>query len=359
MSLIAEAMSAAIADLHTEPTAPAVPQAPEHAPEPEQETPAEQVVTEPVVDDEQAAGPEVVEDAEPVDEVEGEDEGNEPAGPVELDPEAVVTVNGKQGKLSELFIPKEEWTRKTQELAEQRRQLEAQVAEVTEIQEQGRQFLANPVSASLQAMQHQASNGGATVTQQLVTALVQANKDGLLDPKFAEQIGLERPDSTVNITATQTATEERVARLEAELEQARQRSTEDAQAEASRQQMVESIGEQMAQMVTASGRTFADEADERAYITEVTTWAQDNDLVLNSAGEVDLLRAQRLYAQTHPATPPTPTTPRRSVAPEQKKALRKVSATSSSAASPARPASAKTLTEAFDLAAAELGSIGA
>jgi hypothetical protein len=161
------------------------------------------------------------------------DDEEEDGDVVELDPEQTVRIDGKDVKVADALELKADYTRKTQALAEERREFEAEVGEVTERldyltqletlwEQDPSQVVAgfaasseDPEDLLAETVVALAQNGAADGNLAVVKALIALASNDLLSEELAEQIGFT--DDVIARIKRQAQQETRVAKVERRL----------------------------------------------------------------------------------------------------------------------------------------------
>lgn len=225
----------------------------------------------------------------------GDDDGEQPEA-VEVDPETTYTLSdGTQVQGSELrdgYLRQADYTRKTQQLAAQRKKVEQREQQVTEWLNGVKE---RPADAVLEVAQ-QSEQPLDTFAQALVQAgnptgdvallLRRLGEQGQLDPDFAQHFGIEQSDTPVGQRAQQTEYDERIKRLEQ-----REKQSEEEQR---RQQLVQEYHQQWDSIKQQAGIDFGDDPQqEQQAKIELMKFARDRQIpdledayaVMESRGE--------------------------------------------------------------------------
>lgn len=240
------------------------------APEPEATVEETEEQVEEVAEQPEPEGEEPEGDGEPdpdeADDEDAEDDSTEVDDqPLAVDDDTVLTLSdgteltGKE--LREGYLRQADYTRKTQELAEQRREVESKLDDLAASIED------NPVQWVTEIV-----SGASDPTAALAQALVALNNAGKLDPEFVKTFGLEAPELTGK--ATQAQAEDRIARLEREREEERQA----AEAKAARDAALAEYRSQWLEIVTDEGLTFGSPAEETAFKAELAAFAGQHQI---------------------------------------------------------------------------------
>lgn len=243
---------------------------------------------------------EPTEDDEPV-----EEEQSTPVNVIDVTEEDTIRLpDGTEVSLKDAALRQADYTRKTQQLAEERRELEAQqeqfqaeAQEVSDLYERMSEWYETR-SANPAGWVQEIISGTDNPTVTLARALKSLVDAGQLDEEFVEVFGLKGPE--VRERAKDGESDERVARIEAELEERRQAE------EAAKQQaaIVAEYQSQWRDVVSQNELTFADQGEERAAWLELLQFARDAEIT-------DLRRAYAAMAweraKQQPAEAPKPT----------------------------------------------------
>lgn len=166
----------------------------------------------------------VDEDSEDAEEVEDESDPDEDVQPAEdsdgkivlSEDLTVVLEDGTEVPAKEVLARQADYTRKTQELAEQRKAFEAeretQEKLIGEVEEYFNQRTADPIGWAEEIV-----GGADNPTAALAQVIVRLANSGQLSQEFLDTFGI-KSDGVVSKTATSAAEQDRVARLEAEIE---------------------------------------------------------------------------------------------------------------------------------------------
>jgi hypothetical protein len=282
-----------------------------------EETVAEQSdETEPASDDlEEVVDDEVSDETdEGADETEDDEEVEEDDGDViDLDPEAVVRIDGKEVKVSEALELKAAFTKKTQALADERRVFEESVAEnqarldyIAQLEQTWETepvrvlagFAAgapDPEDLLAETVVALSESGAADGNLAVVKALIALAANDMLSEELAAQIGFT--DEVVTKIKAQAKTEQRVAKVERRLavEDKRQAVAQEQQAyEAEVNKHLADLNSQWERIVQSNPEVSSlSESELHDLKVKVVSYAHDNDGVpLHVA--YDALEAKRL-----------------------------------------------------------------
>lgn len=276
---------------------------PEEGPEPvEEETPDEAAEEAPEeVEDEPASSDDEDEDEDP-----DEEDADEPSDDDPEQDEYEVKVQGETLKVSleELkngYQRQQDYTKKAQEVADQRRELEQhqeQFQEHVEFREQVEAWYAERSSNPADWVQEIAAESP-DPTATIARALKTLAESGALDPEFVETFGLTAGE--VAKRASDGESEDRLARIEREIQERRQ-------AEDTKRQQDEVVAEyrrQWADLKTEAGLSFDSIEEERKAGLEVLQFAHDRQITdLKAAyGALQWERSRSQPPEPAPAKP--------------------------------------------------------
>lgn len=205
---------------------------------------------------------------------EGGEEGD--SAVVELDEDQIVRIGGREGSVKDLLEMKADYTRKTQELADERKKVEAREQEVEQVYNQLSEWYtsrANDPSGWVAEIVSAASDPTAV----FAVALRDLADKGMFDPEFVKVFGLTAPDNPVNRKASEKAADKRVAELERKL-------TEREERESAEQQQVALVTEyerQLENIIAEESIKFSSAKEEQEFRIELLTFAKENDLYDN------------------------------------------------------------------------------
>lgn len=218
------------------------------------------------------------EESEDGDEVEEE----ESPGPrvIEVDDDDVLIrlPDGTEVPVKDGVLRHGDYTKKTQELAEQRREAEqlkteaeTKAAEAEQLYTQVATWYEDRAGDPAAFMVELASDSeNATVT--VARALKQMADSGVLDSEFVEMFGLKSGE--VANRAQRGEADDRLAKVEAQLEEERQRSAR----EKAQEQAVTQVLQDWDALLTERGVTFESPADADAHRREVLTFAVEHEI---------------------------------------------------------------------------------
>lgn len=190
---------------------------------------------------------------------------------LEVTEDTVITLpDGRTVKVKDGLSMQADYTRKTQELSEARRELEAKQAEVQtayqELQTWAEQKAADPSGWAAEVIE---SSGDATAT--LAKTIISLNKAGRLSPEFAATFDLE----PVKTAANQATVTDEVAELRRRLEERERQEAEQART----RQIVSEYEQQWQQVKNAEGLKFdAPQAEAKAKL-ELLAYAREHEIV--------------------------------------------------------------------------------
>lgn len=235
------------------------------------------------IDDEQPADQEggTFEDTDDESEADEEDtsddegEGTGAAGAtdvVEVSEDDVIRLpNGDEVSVKEAALRQADYTRKTQELAEKRRELEQAEDEIQQRQEVldnfSKAYQERPVDLFTQLIGQ--SQDPTLFAARLLKSLADAEK---LDPEFVETFGIKT--GQVAETAERAQSEDRISKLEERLEREEQTKAELARKE----QVVAQFQTQWSNVVERHGLTFESVEQEQTHLREALQYAVDNEI---------------------------------------------------------------------------------
>lgn len=260
---------------------------------PAAEQATESDVSEPAADSTPVEGtsePEA-DDVEATDPVEGEGENEdsdeeaeaEPGtAAVEIDDETVVSFRGKEAKASDLFELKSDYTKKTQELAEQRETVAKQAEEVTRVYDEMVAWYQDRSAKPVEWLAEIAADTG-DATKAVALLITHLNDQGALDPKFVEVFDLKAPDHPVSQVARDASVETRIR----ELEEDRAAAAAERERVAQEQEVQAAIDRQVADLVKAENLRFSTDSELKQFRIDLFETA-------TSAGITDLTVAYEL-----------------------------------------------------------------
>lgn len=271
----------------------------------EEQEPLEEAETEPTDSDEPEAGE--PEDDAPVDEVEESDDDEVDADDVpyiEVSKDAKLKLpDGTVVDASQAVLLQADYTRKTQELSDQRKKLELQQREVEQAGQQYEQAYnqmrewyesraARP-SDWLSEIASQTQDPTATVAQALFTMAQQ----GLLDPKFVETFGIE---------AGEVAQVAKGSQVESELEELKRwRYEQEVAAQTQREVQKRAVAyeQEWEQIKSSNNLSFNDRISEIEAKKELLQFALQNNMTRSLFDAYDLMTVRKpkpVSEQTRP-----------------------------------------------------------
>lgn len=244
---------------------------------------------------------EVADDEESEEEQEDEEDQPDEDEPnvivVESEDAIIRLPDGTEVPVKDSALRQADYTKKTQALAEQRKELEAREAEVTEavqrVADWWNEKQSNPVEWVAEIV-----SGTPNATQTVAKLLKALGEQGALDPEFTEALGIK---AQVNDLSRRYDDDDRVAQLESRL------TEREKQEEAARKQaaLVAEFQQQYANVKAKHGDFETPEA-EMAFREELLVYARDN-------GIPNLEKAYAAYAFEHnlhgPKSQPEPAKP--------------------------------------------------
>lgn len=223
-----------------------------------------------------------------------EDEGDtdQATEPLELTEDSVIRIGDKEGKVSDLLEMKADYTRKTQEIAEQRKQVEEREQELEQVYEELRGWVEqrskDPVAWAAEIA---TATGNPTA---LVAALIRSLTDaGALERDFVEAFGLDAPDNPVVRTAKAKEGDDRVAELERKLAEREERERQEAR----QRELYTEYERQVQSIIEAEGLDFASDAEVQQFRVELFTFAKETGLVDNLTYAYAVMSRQREKAE--------------------------------------------------------------
>lgn len=216
-------------------------------------------------------------ESEAVEEDASDDEGEPPGAAdatdvVEVSEDDVIRLpDGSEVKIGEAALRQADYTRKTQELADQRRELEQTQEEIQQQQQVldnfSEAYRERPVDLFTQMIGQ--SQDPTLFTAHLLKSLADAQK---LDPEFVKTFGIK--EGPVAEAADRAQSEDRLSKLEQELEQERTAKQEQER----KQQVVQTFQRQWSNVVESAGLQFESTEQETAQLREVLQYAVDNEI---------------------------------------------------------------------------------
>lgn len=261
----------------------------------EEQEPLEEAETEPTDSDEPEAGK--PEDDAPVDEVEESDDDEVDADDVpyiEVAEDAKLKLpDGTIVDASQAVLLQADYTRKTQELSDQRRKLEAEKQQVEQAAQeyeqsynQMRQWYESRASRPsdwLAEIASQTQDPTATVAQ----ALYSMAQHGLLDPKFVETFGIESGEIAQVAKGSQVESE-----LE-ELKRWRYEQEQSAQTQRDVQKRAVVYEQEWEQIKTSNSLSFNDRVSEIEAKKELLQFALQNNMTRSLFDAYDLMTVRK------------------------------------------------------------------
>ena len=322
-------------------------EAAEPQPEPEPEAPQEPGVDEPEPEPQAEVDQPDVEDVE---QQPDDDEQDDSRNVITVDDEDAVVVlpDGTEVPVKDGALRHADYTRKTQELAERRREFE-QERESFEAERQEIEQLHNQMATWLEEKTSDPAGWATEIaaesknpTQTIALAIRQLADQGVLDPEFTEAFGIEASDSPVRKAAESGAQTDRIAKVEAELEQLRQQEQEQAE----RQQRVQSLIDEWDQNKLTHGLSFQDQKSEFDAKKQTLTYALERGIPVEDA--YFALRGQGKFDTSEKTPQSSPKAPAR--VPDDKKRATRAMQVRSSSSSRKPDHKAKNLDEAAERA---------
>lgn len=296
-------------------------------------------------------------DENPAEENAEDDDGLSPTGPaqyVEISDENVVLrlPDGTEVPFKEAALRHADYTKKTQEVAAKRKEIEEQAEQLT-----AREAEVDDLFTRMSDWYEERSSNPADWVSEIVNTsdnptvtLARALKGlvdaGSLDPEFVRVFGLEAPEVSERVETGER--DERLSKVEQELEARRQAEAEQTQV----QEAIAHYNAQLQQVVGNYGLEFDSVVAEQQFRSDLLQYAVDNEIP-------DLDLAYRAYEferarneQPKPATPDPAVT-------QRKRATRAITPRGASAAAGAPRPRPTTTEEAARLTIEEFAARGA
>jgi hypothetical protein len=237
---------------------------------------AQPVVAEDQVEEQSPEGTEPTEETQEAEDTDG--------GPLEVDLDTLIKLpDGRVVNVKDGIELKADYTRKTQELATQRREVEDVYTQLMQWRDsvlaEPKAFVAELIAANAAEPADLAGEvlfKAADPTAALARVIKQMLDGGALSEDFIEAFGLEAPDHTVRAKAKSAEDESRLERLEREL--AERRAAEESSA--AQAQLLASYERQIDEIISTEGLNTTDRDD---LIVELVSFAQESGLVDNLA----------------------------------------------------------------------------
>lgn len=251
----------------------------------------------------------------------GDDEGDdsdddEPSGePIELSEKDVIRLpDGTEVPVEKAALFQSDYTKKTQAVAQEREQLDTERKQLEQDKAEVEGLFEKMSSWYDERSQDpggwvvEIASQSSDPTRTVAKALKSLAESGQLDPKFVETFGLE--SGPVAEEAQSAEAEDRLARLEQELEQ--QKTSEQEQARV--RQAAAEYQRQWNSIKQAHGVEYSTPDEERAAKAEVLQFAREREIT-SLEDAYDLLAARKARQQPEPApqkrTQPDPETTQR------------------------------------------------
>ncbi len=224
-----------------------------------------------------------------VEDVDSEDESTGDSV-IDVDTLETVVVNGKEVKFSEAFVPKSEFTKRTQAIAEERKEWESLLSDANSQVEAATQLFGrveeDPVGLAADIL----ADTPADTTAKVVKLIYSLAAKNALEDQFLTELGINKQDP--RIVAASTESEKRIAAIERQ-----QRAMQEEYANQQRQvqeqeaQLAE-YTQQLDNFVSASGLVFETPNERTAWETEVIKVASERGIFedLSIAAELLALR---------------------------------------------------------------------
>jgi hypothetical protein len=290
----------------------------------EEQEPSDEAEAEPSEDEEVEASDDEVEESDD----DGEDAGESPV--IEIVQDAKLRLpDGTIVDAEQAVLLQADYTRKTQELAEQRKQLESYQKQVEQAGSQYEQAYnqmrewyesrASRPADWLTEIASQTQDPTATVAQ----AIYSMAQSGLLDPKFVETFGIESGPIAEVAKGSQVESELQ------ELKRWRQEQETNAQRQSQVQQRAAVYEQEWEQIKATRGIQFTDRAQELEAKRELLQFSLENNLTRSLTDAYDLMTVRKPKSVTAKPQPDAEVA-------AKKRASRAVSSKSASAAKPVK-----------------------
>lgn len=201
-------------------------------------------------------------------------DGNETV--VELDEDSIVRIGGREGTVRDLLEMKADYTRKTQEIAEERKKVETRGAEVEQVYQQLSEYYTSRAGNPSEWIS-EIARASSDPTSVIAVVLKSLTDEGVFDPEFVKVFGLDVPENPVSRKATDRASDDRVAQLERKLQEREEREA----AESEQHRLIQTYERQMENIATDENLEFKTVAEEQEFRIELLTFAKENDLFDN------------------------------------------------------------------------------
>lgn len=264
----------------------------------------------PVLDDQPETEGEPVAEADPVEDVEqdlelGQDEEPTEAAAeasedtdtpdaLEVDEDAVIRLpDGREVRVKDGLSMQADYTKKTQELAEQRRAFESEREELVGFKTQVEDWFAERTSNPAQFVTEIAAELSENPTAVIAQAIKDLHAAGKLDARFASAFGLEGGRAAEAVEAA--TSDDRVAELERRLTQ----REEQERATAEQRRIAGEYQAQWDRIKQTEGLSYDDPKGELQAKVDLLTFARDNEIT-----NLETAYAAMAYRRQKQAKPP-------------------------------------------------------
>ena len=245
--------------------------------------------------------------------------------------------DGTEVDASQAVLLQRDYTKKTQQLAEERREFEGQREQIAQAYEQMRGWYEER-AADPTAWVQEIVSGSEDPTATIARSLYELANQGVLDPNFVATFGID---------AGEVAQKAQTSARDRELAEIRQKMEEREQAEAQQHYAQQAVRSQVAvyqqqwdQIKRDHGVAFDSPDAEREAKREVLEFAIDNGLANSLVNAYDLLQARKGRASSQ-SEPKSAADPQVTAKKRASRAVAQRSGGSGAAATPAKPKSTR------------------